>query len=57
MYGLAQTVFTWEAKVSAVAEAAVDTADVAEFNWKYKVTPDRGDLITTTSPRDQCDKP
>ena len=39
---LAQTVLTWEAKVVVDADA---TADAAEANWKYKVTPDRGDLI------------
>ena len=33
----------WEAKVIAVAAAA----DVAgEINWKHKVIPDWGDLIT-----------
>ena len=33
----------WEAKV--VADAAA-VADAAETNWKHKVNPDRGDLIT-----------
>ena len=40
---------TWEAKVVEVAAdvAAADTAAAAaETNWKHKVTPDRGDLIT-----------
>ena len=38
-------VLTWEAKVVAVADAAVDVAAVAETNWKHKVTPDWDDLI------------
>ena len=33
----------WEAKVLAVAEDAV--ADMAERNWKHKVSPDQGDLM------------
>ena len=33
----------WEAKVLAVAEDAV--ADMAETNWKHKVSPDQGDLM------------
>ena len=33
----------WEAKVIAVADAAVDAA--ADMNWKHKVTPERGDLM------------
>ena len=37
----------WEAKVVAAADAA-DEADAADTNWKHKVTPDRGDLITPT---------
>ena len=44
--GLAQTVSTWEGKVFAAADADADTADAAESNWKHKVSPDRGDLIT-----------
>ena len=46
--GEAQTVLTWEAKVIAAAAAAADAdADAAaETNWKHKVTPDWGDLIT-----------
>ena len=36
----------WEAKV--VAAATYAAADAAETNWKHKVTPDRGDLITCT---------
>ena len=35
-------VLTWEAKVVAAADA-----DAAETNWKHKVTPDRGDLMTS----------
>ena len=35
----------WEAKVFAAADATDTAADVAETNWKHKVTPDRGDLI------------
>ena len=57
MKGLAQTVLTWEGKVFAAADAdaiaadadAADAdadADAAETNWKHKVTPDRGDLMT-----------
>ena len=42
---LAQTVLTWEAKVVAAADADADTG-VAETNWKHKVTPDWGDLMT-----------
>ena len=41
--GLAQTVLTWEGKVFAAADADADTA---ETDWKHKVTPERGDLIT-----------
>ena len=37
--GLAQTVLTWEGKVFAAADAA-------ETDWKHKVTPERGDLMT-----------
>ena len=33
---------TWEAKVFAAAAADA----VAETNWKHKVTPDRGDLMS-----------
>ena len=44
IYGLAQTVLTWEAKV--FAAAAVDTDAAVETNWKHKVTPDWGDLIS-----------
>ena len=40
IYGLAQTVLTWEAKFLAAAGVAA-----AETNWKHKVTPDWGDLI------------
>ena len=43
-YGVAQTVFMWEAKGIAVA-AAVDADGATKTNWKHKVTPDRGDLI------------
>ena len=39
--GLAETVLTWEGKVFADADA-----DEAETDWKHKVTPERGDLIT-----------
>ena len=44
IYGLAQTVLTWEAKVLAAADAAT-VVDAAETNWKHEVTPDWGDLI------------
>ena len=33
----------WEGKVF----AAADAADAADTNWKHKVTPDWGDLITS----------
>ena len=36
IYGEAQMILTWEAKVIAAADA--------ETNWKHKVTPDWGDL-------------
>ena len=38
----------WEGKVFAAADADAnaDAADAAETNWKHKVTPDRGDLIS-----------
>ena len=42
--GLTETVLTWEGKVFAAADAA--DADAAETDWKHKVTPERGDLIT-----------
>ena len=53
-------VLTWEAKVIAAAVAAAADADAdveadadadaaAETNWKHKVTPDWGDLITGSS--------
>ena len=32
----------WEGKVFAAVDA---DADVAETDWKHKVTPERGDLI------------
>ena len=35
-------VLAWVAEVVVAADAA---ADAAETNWKYKVTPDRADLI------------
>ena len=35
----------WEAKVIAAAAAAAADA-AAETNWKHKVSPDWGDLIT-----------
>ena len=55
IYGLAQTVLTWEARVVAAADAAAAAdatalanaaaaADAAETNWKHKITPDWGDL-------------
>ena len=36
-------VLTWETKVAAAADAGA-AADVAETNWKHKVTLDWGDL-------------
>ena len=36
-------VLMWEAKVIAVADAALDA--VADMNWKHKVNPERGDLM------------
>ena len=33
----------WEVKVFAAADA---DADAAETDWKHKVTPERGDLMT-----------
>ena len=37
----------WEANSVVTAEASLDMADVAvKNNWKYKVTPDWGDLTT-----------
>ena len=42
-------VLTWEANVIAAAAAAGADADAdaaAETDWKHKVTPDWGDLIT-----------
>ena len=39
----------WEAKVIAAPTrrwTATAAEDMAETNWKDKVTPDRGDLIT-----------
>ena len=42
--GLAQTVLTWEGKVFAAADVADE--DAAETDWKHKVTPERGDLIS-----------
>ena len=50
--GLAQTVLTWEGKVFVAADA--DAADVAEMNWKHKVTPDRGDLMMVRLPMHIC---
>ena len=49
IYGLAQTVLMWEAKVVAAAAAAdwVDTGATAETNWKHKVTRDWGDLMSS----------
>ena len=40
IWGLAQTVLTWEAKVF----CGGGRADAVETSWKHKVTPDRGDL-------------
>ena len=48
-------VLTWEAKVAAAADADA-AADAAETNWKYKVTPDRGDLINKSG-SEQYDRP
>ena len=45
IYGLAQTVLTWEAKVVVAVDEAAVVADTAETNWKHKVTPDWGDFI------------
>ena len=39
MQALAQTAFTWEAKVFV-------SADAVETNWKHKINPDCGDLKT-----------
>ena len=39
-------VLTWEAKIIAAAAAAAAADAAAEMNWKHKVTPDWGDLIT-----------
>ena len=49
IYGLAQTVLTWEAKVVAAADA-----DAAETNWKHKVTPDWGDSISLKQHQTSC---
>ena len=38
--GVAQTDLVWEA---AAAAATADADAAAETNWKYKVSPDRGD--------------
>ena len=39
----------WEGKVFVAADADADAdADAAETDWKHKVTPERGDLITGT---------
>ena len=40
----------WEGKVFAAADADADVADAAEMDWKHKVTPERGDLMTICSP-------
>ena len=48
-HDLAQTALVRETKVvaaAAVADAAAAAADAAEMNWKHKVIPYRGDLIS-----------
>ena len=42
IYGLAEMVLAW----------VVAAADMAETNWKHKVTPDRGDLMICNLSRD-----
>ena len=38
------------------ADAVDADVDAAETNWKHKVTPDWGDLITTLSPQGQLEQ-
>ena len=46
--GLAQTILTREGKVFAAPDA-----HAAETDWKYKVTPDRGDLMNVLRKTDK----
>ena len=49
--GLAQTILTREGKVFAAPDAA--DAHAAETDWKYEVTPDRGDLMNVLRKTDK----